>query len=351
MGSMRSGYFFDVKVSGNRVRLSYNMKSTLSNRTGCVVLADSMERATGWRFDVDSGNYFTSENFNLEALRSYRTRDGDWYIDNANTRNSLVLALRALAQALAAMGYIDPISVDTGQVLRKITRKNEINPLLNIGGKTYRMQLVEEKVSPFRVGEEFQQQVQCMLDAMEAGYAERLEEADAEYKAEVARIQSQRTMVFNLSRADHMAGYSTYQNDGRGWLVYTFRWKPVNFVHRFKSYKIKDEIAERMACDAEIHLSQSGAIRIWRPGTVIGIDHPHVYGHGDMCTGSYSSRMPSDLEDAKTIISEVMDLMQMINADSLVKGIIGEFDFHAGAKFIEEHCEQPDNKISEGAVI
>ena len=350
MGTMRSGYFFDVKVTGNRVRVSYNLKCmVISGATG--TLANSIERATGWRFDNDHYRNQSAENFNIDKLSEFRTRDYDWYIDNATTRNNFVLALRALGQALAASGYIDPINLDTGKVLRQITRKNEVNPLMNIGGKTYRIQLVEEKVSPFRVEEEFQQEIQVALDAMEAGYNERLAEAEEEYKASLAEIQSQRTMVFNLTRQDHLDGYSTYQLDGRGWLVLRFRWKPINFVYRYQSYKIKDDVAEDLACDAEIHVSQGGSIRVFKPGTLVGISHPHVYDHGSMCTGSYTSRASIDASDAKVIVQEIKELMSAINADSLVKGKIGNFDFYAGQKFVEECCEPLESKVAEGAII
>lgn len=341
---MRTEHYWDVKTIGTRVRLSWNFSYDSKQHINVAAIHAAVLKH-GINFNREQYSTYILSVYpylNLYALHSFQTKDTDWYINDQAERDKLVKALKAMGPMLMAMGVIDKVALDASKVARSIVKSRSNTPILDVGGKRYRMTLVEDPITPDTVAEELQSELETQLSSMEAGYNEAVLDIKKLANEEIERIKSQNHYPFSLTLADIKAGWIAWMEGNNPMLGLRTVFEPTHVLSNHKNWIIKDEIREEFKTPMVlVYNAHDGHLTCRKEDLSGHLDTPHSWPAGGICTGSY--RYPPKTRDAHTameVVKIVEEILRVINFGSLVNY---EFKgYRLSDSFLRDYCIDPE---------
>lgn len=341
---MRTEHYWDVKTIGTRVRLSWNFTYDSKQHINVDAIHGAVLKH-GVNFNKEQYHTYVLNDYpylNLHALKGWLNKDLDWYIADKEPRDKLVKALKAIGPMLMALGVIDKVALDASKVAKSIAKSRSTTPILDVGGKRYRMTLVEDPITPDTLAEELQQELESQLSSMEAGYNDAVRDIKALANEEIERIKSQNKHPYELSMADIRAGWTTWMEGNNPMLGLRTEFAPTHVLSGGKHWIIKDEIREKFKTPMVlVYNGGYGAVTCRTEDLSDHMPAPHCYERGGICTGSYHFPPKTlDTKKAMEIVETVEEILRVINFGSLVNY---EFKgYRLSDSFLRDYCIDPE---------
>jgi hypothetical protein len=308
-----SKYFSRVTVSGNDVNYSYR---TNACNLFSVEDANKIFQKTGWMFNSGNSENYTDPNLSLNTFHNRQVQKFTWTVVDPEVRAKFVKGLKYLAVFLASERLIDPLTVDADKLYRETIRKRKEQPLMSIGDRFFRVQLVEEVRQPMRPDAELKQEIKRAIESIKEEYEVKLKQEQDSF--DTTKRNLTKDILYPVTYEDMREGWFSYvrhRYPSGVYLAKKIKYSPTHILKDTITYQIKDEAREKYTEDAILVYKRSGLVELVTASNFETLRNPHSSG-SYLCTGNVDVKEELSYEDAKILLLRIEEMLKLINMNS-----------------------------------